>query len=51
MVGLATAESRSMRTTIPVFVVKQMGLNEGDRLEWTLDKNGGMWSATIIKKG
>lgn len=51
IVGLATAESRSMRTTIPAFVVKQMGLIEGDHLDWELDKNDGTWSATITKKG
>ena len=30
----ATSKSRSLRTTIPMGIVKQFNLSEGDRLNW-----------------
>ena len=50
IVASATSKSKSLRTTIPVFVVKQVGLEEGDHLDWELDKEGETWIATIRKK-
>ncbi|GAB6102289.1 hypothetical protein JCM16138_15120 [Thermococcus atlanticus] len=32
----ATPRSNSLRTTVPIFIVKQFGLNEGDMLDWEL---------------
>lgn len=50
IVASATSKSKSLRTTIPVFVVKQMGLVERDHLDWKVDKDGKTWIATIAKK-
>lgn len=46
----ATSKSKSLRTTIPVFVVQQIGLEDGDHLNWELDKDGNTWLAKITKK-
>ena len=46
----ATSKSKSLRTTIPVFVVQQIGLEDGDHLNWKLDKDGKTWLAKITKK-
>ena len=51
IVALATSKSISLRTTIPTCVVKKMGLEEGDHIDWDIDKNGQTWVAMIIKKG
>lgn len=32
----AMPKSESLRTTVPMSIVKQFGLKEGDRLAWTL---------------
>ncbi len=45
----ATSNSISLRTTIPLFVVNQLGLKEGDSVEWSVDKENNEWSAKIIK--
>ena len=42
--------ANSLRTTVPMAIVRQMGLSGGDRLEWEMDKIGGEWIATIRKK-
>ncbi|RNJ79781.1 MAG: AbrB family transcriptional regulator [Nitrosopumilus sp. B06] len=41
--------SKSLRTTIPIQIIRQMKLETGDRIEWDLDKVGNMWIATIRK--
>lgn len=46
----ARAQSESLRTTLPVFVVKQLEISEGDELEWAIDKNENDWVAIISKK-
>ena len=45
----ATTNSISLRTTIPLFVVNQLELKEGDSVEWTVDKENKTWFAKIIK--
>lgn len=37
----ATSKSRSLRTTIPMGIVKQFNLSEGDRLSWEIRAEGG----------
>ncbi|MBC7334507.1 MAG: AbrB family transcriptional regulator [Actinobacteria bacterium] len=32
----AASKSNSLRTTVPIFIVKQFDLSEGDMLEWEL---------------
>ena len=36
MLTKATSKSRSLRTTIPMGIVKQFNLSEGDRLNWEI---------------
>lgn len=50
VVVLASSKSTSLRSTIPTFVAVQMGLEDGDRLVWGLDKRGDTWHATITRK-
>ena len=54
--GTATAvtpirsDAESLRTTIPAWVVKHLGLTKNDRLDWTLDKRGDVWVAKVEKE-
>jgi len=48
--SLAVSKSRSLRTTVPLHIVDQMGLAEGDIVVWRLDKDGKEWIATVKKK-
>ena len=47
---LAVSRSNSLRTTVPMNIVKKLGLNEGDHVEWDIDKINGQWMASIRKK-
>lgn len=33
----ATSKSRSLRTTLPISIVKQFGLQQGDKLGWKIE--------------
>ena len=35
--ALNTPNKASLRTTIPIFIVKQWGLKAGDKLDWSLE--------------
>ena len=35
--ALNAPNKASLRTTIPMFIVKQWGLESGDKLDWTLE--------------
>jgi hypothetical protein len=35
--ALNSPKKASLRTTIPMFIVKQWGLHAGDKLDWTLE--------------
>ncbi|WP_202617278.1 AbrB/MazE/SpoVT family DNA-binding domain-containing protein [Candidatus Methanodesulfokora washburnensis] len=37
----ATSESRSLRATVPIGIVKQFNLSEGDKLNWEIRAEGG----------
>ncbi|MCC6018881.1 MAG: AbrB/MazE/SpoVT family DNA-binding domain-containing protein [Candidatus Verstraetearchaeota archaeon] len=37
----ATSKSRSLRTTIPIGIVKQFNLSVGDKLSWEIRAEGG----------
>ncbi|RJS91379.1 AbrB/MazE/SpoVT family DNA-binding domain-containing protein [Candidatus Bathyarchaeota archaeon] len=37
----ATSKSRSLRTTIPMGIVRQFNLSEGDKLAWEIRAEGG----------
>ena len=49
-VSKAKSDSTSVRTTIPIFIAKQMGLEIGDVLDWKLDKKSNRWIVTIEKE-
>jgi hypothetical protein len=41
--ALAATKKTSLRTTVPMSVVKQFGLTAGDKLDWSFDvKEGAM---------
>ena len=37
----ATTKNESLRTTVPASIVRQFGLTEYDKLEWTMKAEGG----------
>lgn len=37
---LAASKKASLRTTVPMSVVKQFGLKQGDKLEWSFEARG-----------
>ena len=40
----------SLRTTIPMFIVKQWGLRPGDKLDWSLESRRGRNEIVIVVK-
>ena len=42
--------AKSLRATVPMSIVKQLELNEGDYLEWDMDKQNNTWIVIIRKK-
>lgn len=38
--ALNAPNKASLRTTIPMFIVKQWGLKSGDKLDWSLSSKG-----------
>jgi antitoxin component of MazEF toxin-antitoxin module len=41
MLNRATTKGNSLRTTIPIGIVKQFNLSEGDKLNWEIRAEGG----------
>jgi antitoxin component of MazEF toxin-antitoxin module len=37
----AASKGESLRTTVPMSIIKQFGLTEDDKLEWVLKAEGG----------
>jgi antitoxin component of MazEF toxin-antitoxin module len=37
----ATTKGESLRTTVPMSIVKQFGLTEDDKLDWMIKAEGG----------
>jgi len=37
----ATSNSKSLRATVPIGIVRQFGLHEGDAINWQLKVEGG----------
>ena len=42
--------AKSLRATVPMSIVKQLELNEGNYLEWDLDKDSKGWVVKVRKK-
>ena len=40
----------SLRTTIPMFIVKQWGLKPGDKLDWSLESRGRNEIVIVVRK-
>jgi hypothetical protein len=47
---LSTANKASLRTTVPMFIVKQWGLKPGHQLDWALEICGNNESAVVVRK-
>lgn len=43
----AASKSESLRTTVPMSLVKQFGLTEDDKLDWILKAEGGELVITV----
>ena len=41
MITRATSKSKSLRTTIPMGIVKQFNISEGDKLDWEIRAENG----------
>jgi hypothetical protein len=39
ILNLATSQRRSLRTTVPSFIIDQFELKQGDKLQWKIDGN------------
>ena len=49
IMSLAVSRSKSLRTTMPIYVARQLGLEKGSRIKWSFDKIGDEWVAIIRK--
>lgn len=48
---VAVSKSKSLRTTVPIHIIRKLGLGPRDRVVWDIDKtDNGEWVATIRKK-
>lgn len=45
----AANNSNSLRTVIPMFIIKQWGLRPGDHLDWSIDIHGNQKVAVVIR--
>ena len=46
----AANNKKSLRTVIPISILKKLELNEGDFIDWDLDKDGDCWIVVVRKK-
>lgn len=45
ILNLATSKRRSLRTTVPAFIMDQMDLKAGDKIRWKIEGD-----SVVIKK-
>ena len=50
VLALNAPNKASLRTTVPMFIVKQWGLKAGDKLDWSIDVKDEKKIVIIIKK-
>jgi hypothetical protein len=43
----ATSKSKSLRTTVPIGIIRQLGLKEGDKLLWELKPEGNKFLVAV----
>jgi hypothetical protein len=48
--ALNAPNKASLRTTIPMFIVKQWGLKSGDKLDWSLESRGRNEIVIVVRK-
>jgi hypothetical protein len=48
--ALNTANKASLRTTIPMFIVKQWGLKPGHQLDWSLEVCSNNELVVVVRK-
>jgi hypothetical protein len=48
--ALNTPNKASLRTTIPMFIVKQWGLKAGDKLDWSLEARSKNEITIVVRK-
>ena len=44
---VAANTAKSLRATVPMSIVKQLDLKEGQHLGWELDKDGNGWFVVV----
>ena len=49
-VTINTPGKASLKTTIPISMVKQFGINQGDQLDWSLGKYGENELVMVVRK-
>ena len=49
--ALNSPKKASLRTTIPMFIVKQWGLHAGDKLDWSLEARNDEIVVLVKKAG
>ena len=42
--------AKSLRTIVPIHIINQMKLEQGDHIDWELDKEGNQWIAKVTKR-
>lgn len=42
--------AKSLRTIVPIHIINQMNLKQGDQIDWELDKEGNQWIVKVTKK-
>lgn len=50
VLALNARNKASLRTTVPMFIVKQWGLKRGDMLDWSLDARGKNEIIIVVRK-
>jgi uncharacterized protein YijF (DUF1287 family) len=50
VLALNAPKKASLRTTVPMFIVKQWDLKAGDILDWSLDARGKNEIVIVVKK-
>jgi hypothetical protein len=51
VLALNAPNKASLRTTVPMFIVKQWSLKPGDKLDWSIDVRGKNEIVIVVKKG
>lgn len=50
VLSLAVSKSDSLRTTVPIHIVRKLDLKQGDHIEWDIEKIDRVWFAIVKSK-